>query len=113
MPDRGPSDDYDGPLTNVAFSSVSGSTSKKVINLKSSNNPTQALSQLSSRKEKLAALPEEKRKAAEERERWTKAEARIEGIKVKDNEALLKKAIKRKDKEKTRSKKKWCVDNAE
>ena len=91
------------------FSSISGSTSKKVVHLKSSNNPTQALSQLSSRKEKLAALPEAKRKTAEERERWARAEARVEGVKVKDNEGLLKKAIKRKEKEKTRSKKTWCV----
>ena len=68
------------------------------MHLKSSNNPTQALLQLSSRKEKLAALPEAKRKTAEERERWAKAEARIEGVKVKDNEGLLKKAIKRKEK---------------
>lgn len=103
----GLSNNYDGPLTNVTFSSISGSTSKKAVHLKSSNNPTQALSQLSSRKEKLAALPEEKRKTAEERERWAKAEARIEGVKVKDNEGLLKKAIKRKEKEKTRSKMKW------
>ncbi|KIM57726.1 hypothetical protein SCLCIDRAFT_1219246 [Scleroderma citrinum Foug A] len=112
VPDRhaavsGLSNNYDGPLTNVAFSSISGSTSKRVVHLKSSNNPTQALSQLSSRKEKLAGLPEAKRKTAEERERWAKAEARIEGVKVKDNEGLLKKAIKRKEKEKTRSKKTW------
>jgi len=106
----GLSNNYDGPLTNVTFSSISGSTSKKAVHLKSSNNPTQALSQLSSRKEKLAALPEEKRKTAEERERWAKAEARIEGVKVKDNEGLLRKAIKRKEKEKTRSKMKWCVN---
>ncbi|KIM53203.1 hypothetical protein SCLCIDRAFT_1223013, partial [Scleroderma citrinum Foug A] len=96
----GPTNNYDGPLTNVAFSSISGSTSKTTVHLKSSNNPTQALSQLSSRKEKLATLPEE-------RERWAKTEAHIEGVKVKDNEGLLKKAIKRKEKGKTRSKKTW------
>ncbi|KAI6041609.1 surfeit locus protein 6-domain-containing protein [Pisolithus marmoratus] len=95
------------PLTNIAFSAIAGSTSKNAAQLKSSNNPTQALSQLSARKEKLASLPEDKRKSAQEKERWSKAEARIEGVKVKDNEALLKKAIKRKEKEKVRSKKKW------
>lgn len=86
---------------------VAGSTSKKAAQLKSSNNPTQALSQLSARKEKLVALPEEKRRAAEEKERWEKAAARVEGVKVKDDETLLKKAVKRKEKEKARSKKKW------
>ncbi|KAI5994159.1 surfeit locus protein 6-domain-containing protein [Pisolithus albus] len=103
----GASNLHDAPLTNIAFSAIAGSTSKKVAQLKSSNNPTQALSQLSARKEKLASLPEEKRKSAQERERWSKAEARIEGVKVKDNEALLKKAVKRKEKEKAKSKKKW------
>ncbi|KAI6143693.1 surfeit locus protein 6-domain-containing protein [Pisolithus tinctorius] len=103
----GLSNSHDAPLTNIAFSAIAGSTSKKAAQLKSSNNPTHALSQLSARKEKLASLPEEKRKSAQEKERWSKAEARLEGVKVKDNEALLKKAVKRKEKEKVRSKKKW------
>ncbi|KAI6126565.1 surfeit locus protein 6-domain-containing protein [Pisolithus sp. B1] len=106
-PSAGASNRHHAPLTNIAFSALAGSTTKKVAQLKSSNNPTQALSQLSARKEKLASLPEEKRKSAQERERWSKAEARIEGVKVKDNEALLKKAVKRKEKVKVRSKKKW------
>lgn len=103
----GPSSYHNGPLTNVAFSALAGSTSKKAARLKTSSNPAQALTQLTARKEKLAALPEEKRKSVENRERWTKAEARVEGVKVKDNEGQLKKAIKRKEKEKVRSKKNW------
>ncbi|KAJ7795617.1 hypothetical protein B0H14DRAFT_3114667, partial [Mycena olivaceomarginata] len=62
--------------------------------LKTNSNPTQALAQIASRKEKLAALPEEKRKAIEEREKWDKAAARLEGVK-------------RKEKEKGRSKRDW------
>ncbi|KII91878.1 hypothetical protein PLICRDRAFT_52001 [Plicaturopsis crispa FD-325 SS-3] len=101
-----------GPPTthaNVTFSLLAGSSSvdKKVQRLKTSSNPTQALEQLNARKEKLAALPEEKRKAIEEREKWTKAEARLEGVKVHDDEGRLKKAAKRKDKEKGKSKKAW------
>jgi len=103
----GPSGNRDGPLTNVAFSALAGSTSKKAVQFKTASNPTQALTQLTARKEKLAALPEEKRKTVEERERWAKAEARVEGVKVRDNDGNLKKAIKRKDKEKVRSKTKW------
>jgi hypothetical protein len=96
-------------LTNVAFSTLAGSSSKKGQHLKTTANPQQALEQLAARKEKLAALPEEKRKAIEEREKWEKAEARLEGVKVHDDEGRLKKAVKRKEKEKGKSKKEWCV----
>ncbi|KAF9078648.1 surfeit locus protein 6-domain-containing protein [Rhodocollybia butyracea] len=106
MASRGPN----SKLTNVAFSTVSqpgvsGSSSHN--KLKTSSNPTQALTQLASRKEKLASLPEDKRKLIEEREKFQKAEARLEGVKVKDDETRLKKAAKRKDKEKVKSKKTW------
>ncbi|KAH8097094.1 surfeit locus protein 6-domain-containing protein [Cristinia sonorae] len=97
---------------SIAFASLSqpggsGSSSKQKSHLKTSSNPTQALSQLASRKEKLASLPEDKRKEREEREKWEKAEARMEGVKVHDDEAKLKKAVKRKEKEKVKSKKAW------
>ena len=96
-------------LTHVAFSSIaeSSSANNKGSRLKSSSNPTQALQQLASRKEKLAALPEEKRKQIEEREKWEKAEARMEGVKVRDDETRLKKAAKRNEKEKTKGRKAW------
>ena len=96
-------------LTNVSFSTLAGSSSKKGQHLKTSANPSQALEQLAARKEKLAVLPDEKRKAIEEREKWEKAEARLEGVKVRDDEGRLKKAVKKKEKEKGKSKKAWCV----
>ncbi|OJA15708.1 hypothetical protein AZE42_12117 [Rhizopogon vesiculosus] len=96
-----------GPLTNVAFSVVAGSSSKKAAALKTASNPNQALSQLAARKEKLESMPEDKRKMIEDKTRWAKAEARLEGVKVKDDEGRLKKAVKRKEKEKTKSKKSW------
>jgi hypothetical protein len=93
----------------VAFSSIAESSSgnHKGNRFKSLSNPSQALQQLSSRKEKLAALPEEKRKQIEERDKWEKAAAKMEGVKVADDETRLKKAAKRKEKEKTKSTKAW------
>ncbi|KAI0316651.1 surfeit locus protein 6-domain-containing protein [Amylostereum chailletii] len=101
--------DPQSSFTNVTFSALAdaASSSKKGQRLKTSSNPSQALAQLASRKERLAAMPEDKRKHIEEREKWEKAEARMEGVKVHDNEARLKKAAKRTEKEKVKSKKTW------
>ncbi|KAF9495159.1 hypothetical protein BDN71DRAFT_1482766 [Pleurotus eryngii] len=114
VPDTSARGAQNGPqssLTNIAFSSISGlspaSSSKKLAHLKTSSNPAQALEQLTARKEKLASLPEEKRKEIQEREKWQKAEARMDGVKVRDDETRLKKAVKRKEKEKFKSKKAW------
>ncbi|PSR71562.1 hypothetical protein EW026_g2877 [Hermanssonia centrifuga] len=93
-------------FANVAFA-VPGSSKKAGTALKTSSNPTQALAQLAARKEKVALLPEEKRKEIEEREKWEKAEARMEGTKVHDDESRLKKAVKRIEKTKLKSKKAW------
>ena len=54
-------------------------------------------------------MPEEKRKAVEEKEKWAKAGARLEGVKIHDDELKLKKAAKRKEKEKAKSKTTWYV----
>jgi len=97
-------------MTTIAYSSLAES-SKKGQYLKMAADPQQALQQLATRKEKLSSMPEDKRKTVEEKETWAKAEARLGGVKVHDDESRLKKAAKRKEKQKAKSKTTWCVPN--
>jgi Surfeit locus protein 6 len=96
-------------FAHVTFSNVPGSSGKKAQSFKASSNPSQALEQLVSRKEKLAQLPDDKRKAIEEQEKWNKAEARLEGTKIRDDERRLKNAVKKREKDHSKSKKVWYV----
>ncbi|KDR66430.1 hypothetical protein GALMADRAFT_232490 [Galerina marginata CBS 339.88] len=109
VPDHPQNTKFHGPqstMATIAYSSLEGTT-KKGQQFKTTADPQQALEQLAARKEKLASMPDEKRKAIEEKDKWAKAEARLEGVKVHDDESRLKKAAKRKEKEKTKTKKTW------
>ncbi|KAG6849469.1 hypothetical protein H0H93_008196 [Arthromyces matolae] len=106
--------DHKGPtesFATVTFSSLAGASTstKKVQHLKLTTNPQQALAQLTARKERLAGIPEEQRRDIMEKDQWATAEARMEGIKVHDDEQRLKKAAKRKEKGKEKSKKEWIA----
>lgn len=96
---------------SIAFPSVAlPSGSKKTGNggpLKKLSNPSQALAHLEKHNAKLASLPEEKRKEIEEREMWAKAEERAAGGKVADETKVLKKAVKREEKRKSKAGQEW------
>ncbi|CAN3502689.1 ribosomal RNA-processing protein 14 [Diutina catenulata] len=72
------------------------------------NNDLKAhLQRLEKKKERLAALPEDEQKKEMEKEKWMKVMQQAEGVKHKDDEKLLKKAIKRKEKQKMKSEREW------
>ncbi|KAI5615497.1 surfeit locus protein 6 isoform X1 [Silurus asotus] len=74
-------------------------------------NYKQLLSRVEARKARLEELrdkDEKKAKKEEEKMRWTNVLYKAEGLKIKDNEDLLRASLKRKEKMKTRRKKKWA-----
>lgn len=93
--------------TNVAFSTLSGTTPTLHKSLQTSSNPSQALTQVTKRAEHRAALSPEKRAEVEAKEIWAKANARAQGAKVHDDPTRLAKAVKRREKEKAKSQKGW------
>ena len=83
------------------------------------NDPKAALAMLEARKRKEENRVQKQvergqdedqvREAAEEAERWNKAIAAAEGVRIRDNEHLLKQTLKRREKSKAKSSKAWCV----
>lgn len=74
-------------------------------------NYKQLLSRVEARKARLEELrekDEKKAKKEEEKMRWTNVLYKAEGMKIKDNEDLLRASLKRKEKTEMRRKKKWA-----
>ncbi|ODN75671.1 hypothetical protein L198_08128 [Cryptococcus wingfieldii CBS 7118] len=95
-------------LLSFPSESLPSSSSGPKSQYKRIANPSQVLAHLQNQKKaKLAALPEDKRKEAEERKRWAKSEERASGGKDADREKALKNAVKRKEKGKAKSGKEW------
>ena len=73
------------------------------------SNPAHALANLQKHDQHLSNMPDDKRAEAVEQERWAKALHRAEGGKIVDSEKILKKAVKRVEKTKSKSGKEWSV----
>ncbi|KAI0886609.1 SURF6-domain-containing protein [Annulohypoxylon maeteangense] len=76
---------------------------------KGPSDPKTALQKLENQKKRLQDMNEEKRKDVEDKELWLTARRRAEGEKIKDDEKLLKKAVKRKETAKKKSEKDWSA----
>lgn len=93
----------DGTQMASDLSYEKGAASEK----KGPSDPKTALAKLEAQKKRIAGLDEDKRKEVLEKETWLAARRRAEGEKVHDNENLLKKAVKRKEKAKAKSEAAW------
>lgn len=72
------------------------------------NNDIKAhLRKLEKQKEKLETLDKEAQREIAEKGKWTRALAAVQGVKVKDDEKLLKKALRRKEAGKRKSEMQW------
>lgn len=93
----------DGTQMSHDLSYVKDDSAKK----KGPSDPKTALAKLEAQKKRVSHLDEDKRKEVLEKETWLAARKRAEGEKVRDDETLLKKAVKRKEKAKKKSEREW------
>jgi hypothetical protein len=81
-----------------------------VLNQNKKKGPSDAktaLLKVQNQKKRLQELDEEKRNDITEKDAWLNARRRVEGEKIRDDEAILKKTVKRKDAAKKKSEKQW------
>ncbi|KAK7204618.1 surfeit locus protein 6-domain-containing protein [Myxozyma melibiosi] len=77
---------------------------------KRKKGPSDLLGQLKhveAKKARIASMDEEKRRTIEEKEKWKRAIKQAEGEKVRDDEVLLKKSLKKQFKQKKKSAREW------
>lgn len=70
-------------------------------------DPATALKAAQAKQARVAALDDQKKQSIEEKDMWLNAKKRAHGERVKDDTSLLKKALKRQEKQKQRSGKDW------
>lgn len=75
--------------------------------VRGASDPKSRLEHLNAKAEKLAKMDPEKAERAKENDRWHHALLAAKGEKLKDNPALLKKTITRREREKKKSKREW------
>ncbi|KAI5952442.1 hypothetical protein KGF54_003309 [Candida jiufengensis] len=97
----------DGSQLTSNLSSIRKSADKRKQNGPSNNDIKAHLTKLEKKKQKLDSMTPEERNKQTEKDKWQRVISQAEGIKVKDNEKLLKKALKRKEKKKLKSEIEW------
>lgn len=108
------------PESRMSFSQVDfGMDSQRKNKYAVPSDPKAALAALEARKRRVETRVQKQvergqdesqaREAADEAQRWGKAMAAAEGVRIRDNENMLKQTIKRREKTKAKSTKAWYV----
>ncbi|ODV87914.1 hypothetical protein CANARDRAFT_26091 [[Candida] arabinofermentans NRRL YB-2248] len=101
-------------FSNIEFANGERATSdlsstRKIGSKKGpSNNDIKAhLKKIEMEKAKLSLLDSVEKEKLDEKNKWNKALAKVQGLKMKDDEKLLKKALRRKESQKRKSEREW------
>lgn len=101
---------HDEPLNKILQKKEKKERVKGNITPMTGKNYKQLLSRLEAQKgklEELRAKDQEKAKEYESKIKWTNVLYKAEGLKIKDDEGMLKTALKRKEKKREQRKKRW------
>lgn len=101
---------HNEPLNKILKKKEKKESVKGNITPMTGKNYKQLLSRLEAQKSKLEELrakDQEKAKEFESKIKWTNVLYKAEGIKIKDDEGMLKTALKRKEKQREQRKKRW------
>ncbi|KAF2152485.1 SURF6-domain-containing protein [Myriangium duriaei CBS 260.36] len=90
-----------------ALADTNTGEAKELKQRRGPKDPKQQLELAKKREDRLKGFDETKRKDIEEKDRWLAARKKVHGERVRDDSSLLKKALKRKEKAKSKSEKEW------
>ena len=97
----------DGSRVTSDLTKLRNTAEKKKQKGPANNDIKAHLHKIEKKKRKLEQMSAEDQKKEQEKSNWQKVLAQAEGIKIKDDEKLLKKALKRKEKQKLKSEIEW------
>ncbi|KAI5910676.1 Ribosomal RNA-processing protein 14 [Candida parapsilosis] len=97
----------DGSQLTSNLSGIRRSAEKKKKQGPANKDIKAHLLKLEKKKRKLENMPSEEQAKQKEKDKWSRVMSQAEGVKLKDDEKLLKKALKRKEKKKLRSEIEW------
>lgn len=97
----------DGSRLTSDLSKIRSTAEKRKLKGPANNDIKAHLLKLEQKKHKLSQLSPEEQAKQKEKDQWQRVISQAEGVKIKDDEKLLKKALKRKEKQKLKSEIEW------